>query len=196
MIPSSPIVPRQTVNSNSVAAQQMFWVLSFRQKPCPCRNNRRAWHTWKWFDEACLHSFISAIIQIRRENVKHLSRLFLKNHSCFLDLYPIGFAGKVKLVGRWQHFDLLPWCELPVEVDTLLDERRVDADQVQNGRGQSILLCDVSEQQKYVVCTWLSMKNCQGEVNPIEIFVPLDYCALPFFKLNSSSKWKGHCHQL
>ena len=185
-----------TSNSNSAAAQQMFGVLSFKQKPCPCRNNRRAWHTWKLFDEACLHSYISAIIQIRRENVEHLSRLFLKNHSCFLDLYPIGFTGKGKLVGRWQHFDLLPWCELSVEVDTLLDERRVDADQVQDGRGQSVLLCDVSEQQKYVVCTLLSMKNCQGEVNPIEIFVPLDYRALPFFKLNSSSKWKGHCHQL
>jgi len=52
-----------------------------------------------------------------------------------LDLYPIGFT----------------WCELPVEVDTFLDERRVDADQVQNGRGQSVLLCDVSEQQKYRV---------------------------------------------
>ena len=153
MISSSPIVPRQTVNSNSAAAQQMFWVLSFKQKPCPCRNNRRAWHTWKLFDEASLLSFISANIQIRKENVEHLSRLFLKDHSCFLDLYPIGFARKVKLVGRWQHFDLPPWCELSVEVDTLLDERRVDADQVQNGRGQSILLCDVSEQQKYVVCT-------------------------------------------
>ena len=107
MIPSSPIVPRQTVNSNSVAAQQMFWVLSFRQKPCPCRNNRRAWHTWKLFDETSLLSFISANIQIRKENVEHLSRLFLKDHSCFLDLYPIGFTGKGKLVGRWQHFDLL-----------------------------------------------------------------------------------------
>ena len=89
---------------------------------------------------------MSANIQVRKENVKHLSRLFLKDHSCFLDLYPIGFAGKGKLVGRWQQFDSLPWCELPVEVDTLLDERRVDADQVQNGRGQSVLLCDVSEQ--------------------------------------------------
>ena len=107
MISSSPIVPRQTVNSNSAAAQQMFWVLSFRQKPCPCRNNRRAWHTWKLFDETSLLSFISANIQIRKENVEHLSRLFLKDHSCFLDLYPIGFTGKGKLVGRWQHFDLL-----------------------------------------------------------------------------------------
>ena len=71
---------------------------------------------------------------------------------------------------------MLPWCELPVEVDTLLDERRVDADQVQNGRGQSVLLCDVSEQQKYVVCKSLPIRNCQDEVNPIEIFVPLDYC--------------------
>ena len=131
-----------------------------------------------------MHSFISANIQIRKGNIEHLSRLFLKDHSCLLDLYPIGFAGKVKLVGRWHHFDLLPWCELPVEVDTLLDEWRVDADQVQNGRSESVLLCDVSEQQKYVVCKSLPIRNCQGEVNPIEIFVPLDYCALPFFKLN------------
>ena len=168
MISSSPIVPRQTVNSNSVAAQQMFWVLSFRQKPCPCRNNRRAWHTWKLFDETSLLSFISANIQIRKENVEHLSRLFLKDHSCFLDLYPIGFARKVKLVGRWQHFDLPPWCELSVEVDTLLDERRVDADQVQNGRGQSVLLCDVSEQQKYVVCLYITVNEelpRQGQSN-------------------------------
>ena len=51
--------------------------------------------------------FAQFYISYYTSNVKHLSRLFLKNHSCFLDFYPIGFAGKGKLVGRWQHFDLL-----------------------------------------------------------------------------------------
>ena len=42
---------------------------------------------------------------------------------------------------------MLPWCELAVEVDTLLNEGGVDSNQVQHRWGEGVLLCQVPEKQ-------------------------------------------------
>jgi len=89
-------------------------------------------------------------LQEQSQGLAHLARLLLQDHSCFLDLNPVGFA----------------WCELPIEVDTLFNEGRVDANKVQHRWGQCVLFGDVPG--KRYLCPPYVLFDQGSKVHPID----------------------------